>query len=200
MPALLQIPDAPDAGVLSIALIGPSEQHRKTIGAALAWCHIGMEARGPQLLDSSDSGEGHGARRQHNHAGVNIREFASYPPNDLDDVPKALGRDYDLVIIELDTDPILALGMVKSICGLGLAAVMVYSAKPDLEMAIGSMRAGAASSSSCPSPPPKWPTLSPGSRSAASPPANPKAPAGSALSFSAQKAAAESPLLPPILP
>jgi pilus assembly protein CpaE len=58
-------------------------------------------------------------------------------------VPKALGRDYDLVIIELDTDPVLALSMVRSICALGLAAVMVYSAKPDLEMAIGSMRAGA---------------------------------------------------------
>ena len=143
MPALLQIPDVPDAGVLSIALIGPSEQHRKTIGAALAWCQIGMEARGPQLLESPDAGEGHGARRQHQHAGVNIREFASYPPNDLDGVPKALGRDYDLVIIELDTDPVLALSMVRSICALGLAAVMVYSAKPDLEMAIGSMRAGA---------------------------------------------------------
>jgi pilus assembly protein CpaE len=143
MPALLQIPDAPGAGVLSIALIGPNEQHRKAIAGALAWCHIGMESRGPQLLDPGDPAEGHSARRQHHHSGVSIREFASYPPNDLDEIPKALGMDYDLVIIELDSDPALALGMVKSIYALGLATVMVYSANPDLEMAIGSMRAGA---------------------------------------------------------
>jgi pilus assembly protein CpaE len=143
MPATLQISEAPGAGVLSIALIGPNEQHRRTVAAALAWCQIGMEARGPQLLEPSDSGEGNGARRHHHHSGVNIREFASYPPNDLDDVPEALGRDYDLVIIELDTDPTLALGMVRSICALGLAAVIVYSANPDLDLAIQSMRAGA---------------------------------------------------------
>jgi pilus assembly protein CpaE len=143
MSALLQISDAPAAGVLSIALIGPDEQQRKAIAGALSWCQIGMEKRGPQLLDPADSPEGQGARRRHHHSGVSIREFASYPPNDLDDIPRALGMDYDLVIIELDSDPALALGMVKSIYALGLATVMVYSANPDLEMAINSMRAGA---------------------------------------------------------
>ena len=142
MPALLQILDVPAAGVLSIALIGPNEQHRKSMAGALSWCQIGMESRGPQLLEASDSAEGHGVRRHH-HSGVAIREFASYPPADIDDIPKALGLDYDLIIIELDTDPALALNMVKCICALGLATVMVYSANPDLEMAIGSMRAGA---------------------------------------------------------
>jgi pilus assembly protein CpaE len=143
MSALLQISDAPAAGVLSIALIGPDEQHRKAIAGALSWCQIGMEKRGPQLLDPADSSDGHGAQRRHHHSGVSIREFASYPPNDLDDIPRALGMDYDLVIIELDSDPALALGMVKSIYALGLATVMVYSANPDLDMAINSMRAGA---------------------------------------------------------
>jgi pilus assembly protein CpaE len=143
MSALLQIPDAPDAGVLSIALIGPDEQHRKAIAGAVSWCQIGLEARGPQRLDEGESAESHGARRHSHHPGVAIREFASYPPNDLDDIPKALAMDYDLVIIELDGDPALALGMVKSICAHGRATVMVYSANPDLEMAISSMRAGA---------------------------------------------------------
>ena len=143
MPALLQIPDAPDAGVLSIALIGPNEQHRKAVGGALSWCQIGMESRSQQRLALVDGAEGQTARRQSPHSGVVIREFASYPPNDIDDIPKALGLDYDLVIIELDSDPELALNMVRTICALGLATVMVYSANPDLEMAIQSMRAGA---------------------------------------------------------
>jgi pilus assembly protein CpaE len=157
MPALLQIPDVPDAGVLSIALIGPDEQHRKAVAGALSWCQVGMESRGPQrqfFVDGVESrgqqhlalvggAEGQAARWQSPHAGVAIREFASYPPSDIDDIPKTLGLDYDLVIIELDSDPELALDMVRTICALGVATVMVYSANPDLEMAIQSMRAGA---------------------------------------------------------
>jgi pilus assembly protein CpaE len=143
MPALLQIPDAPDTGVLSIALVGPNEQHRKAVAGALSWCQIGMEGRGQQRLTLVDGTEGQVARRQGSHSGVAIREFPSYPPSDIDDIPKALGLDYDLVIIELDSDPELALKMVRTICALGLATVMVYSSNPDLDMAIQSMRAGA---------------------------------------------------------
>ena len=145
MSALPQISDAPVAGVgaLSIALIGPNEQHRKALAGALSWCQIGTESRSQQRLCLVDNEEPQTPRRQSSHSSVSIREFASYPPADIDDIPKALGLDYDLVIIELDTDPALALNMVKSICSLGLATVMVYSANPDLEMAIQSMRAGA---------------------------------------------------------
>jgi len=143
MPALLQIPEAPATGELSIALIGPQEQHRKAIAGALSWCQIGMENRRAQGIALVDGVEEHDSKRPSHHAGVAIREFASYPPSDIDDIPKALGSDYDLVIIELDTDPELALNMVRSICSLDLATVMVYSANPDLEMAIRSMRAGA---------------------------------------------------------
>jgi pilus assembly protein CpaE len=161
MPALLQIPDASGAGVLTIALIGPNEQHRKAIAGALSWCQIGMESRsthrcpegthfvdgvesrGQHRLGGADPAESPPAKRLSPYSGVAIREFASYPPADLDDIPKALGMDYDLVIIELDSDPALALGMVRSVYALGQATVMVYSANPDLEMAIGAMRAGA---------------------------------------------------------
>ena len=143
MPALLHIPEAPDAGVLSIALIGPNEQHRKAIASALSRCQIGMERGVQQRLALVETEESQTARRHSHHSGVAIREFASYPPSDIDDIPKALGLDYDLVIIELDADPELALNMVRTICALGLATVMVYSANPDLEMAIQSMRAGA---------------------------------------------------------
>jgi pilus assembly protein CpaE len=140
MSALPQIPDALGVSTMSIALIGPNEQHRKAVAGALSWCQLGV---GQPKLAVVEAEEGLGVKRQSPHSEVSIREFASYPPNDIDDIPKALGLDYDLVIIELDADPALALNMVRSICALGLATVMVYSANPDLELAIKSMRAGA---------------------------------------------------------
>jgi pilus assembly protein CpaE len=157
MPALLQISDAPGAGALSIALIGPDEQHRKAVARAIAWCQLGLEIgdperqmfvdgveiRGSKRLAIVEAEVSQGATRHSHHAGVAVREFASYPPDNIDNIPNALGLDYDLVIIELDTDPTLALNMVRNICALGLATVMVYSANPGLEMAIQSMRAGA---------------------------------------------------------
>lgn len=69
------------------------------------------------------------------------REFPSYP--DLDDVPRLLEADYDVIIVELDGDPEHALDLVESICGSSNATVMVYSAHADPEMLVRCMRAGA---------------------------------------------------------
>jgi len=143
IPALLQIPEVPATGELSVALIGPQEQYRKAIAGALTWCQIGLEKRRAQGIALVDGEDGHEGKRPSRHSGVAIREFSSYPPNDIDDLSKFLGSDYDLIIIELDTDPELALNLVRTICSLDLATVMVYSANPDMEMAIRSMRAGA---------------------------------------------------------
>jgi hypothetical protein len=68
-----QYPDSLGGDVLSIALIGPDEERRKAAAAALAGCQ-----------------------------GGEIREFSSYPPS-LDDVPKLLEQQYDVIIIDLDT-------------------------------------------------------------------------------------------------
>src|ERR1700761_4096825 len=43
------------------------------------------------------------------------REFPSYPP--FDDVPRLLDAGYDIIIVELDTDPEQALDLVEHICG-----------------------------------------------------------------------------------
>jgi pilus assembly protein CpaE len=69
------------------------------------------------------------------------REFASYPG--FDDVPRLLEGGYDVIIVELDTDPEQALDLVEHICGSSSATVMVYSANTDSELLVRCMRAGA---------------------------------------------------------
>lgn len=101
------------AEILSVAVISPDTERRNAVMAALAGCQ-----RGP------------------------MREFTSYPPN-LDDVPQMLTRDFDVVMVDLDSDPAYALELVKNICLNGLATVIVYSAQTDAELLLQSMRAGA---------------------------------------------------------
>ncbi len=108
-----QIPGAIDAGVLSIALIGPDEERRKAVAGALA-----------------------GSQR------TLVREFSSYPAN-LDDLPQMLEPPADVVIVEVDSDPEFAHEIVESICNSGSATVMVYSERADLKIAVRFMRAGA---------------------------------------------------------
>jgi pilus assembly protein CpaE len=69
------------------------------------------------------------------------REFSSYPQ--FDDVPRLLDAEYDVIIVELDTDPEQALDLVEHICGSTSATVMVYSARTDSELLVRCMRAGA---------------------------------------------------------
>jgi pilus assembly protein CpaE len=69
------------------------------------------------------------------------REFTSYPG--FDDVPRLLDPGYDVIIVELDTDPEQALDLVEHICGSSSATVMVYSASTDSELLVRCMRAGA---------------------------------------------------------
>jgi pilus assembly protein CpaE len=99
--------------ILSVAVISPDMRLRSAATDTLAECH-----RGP------------------------VREFTSYPPN-LDDVPQMLTRDFDVVIVDVDSDPDYALNLVTSICINGLATVIVYSEKADQDLLLKSMRAGA---------------------------------------------------------
>jgi Flp pilus assembly CpaE family ATPase len=108
-----QYPDSLGGNVLSIALIGPDEDRRKAAATALAGCQ-----------------------------GGEIREFSTYPPS-LDDVPRLLEQNYDVIIIDLDSHPEYALELVESICANGSATVMVYSMKADSELLVRCMRAGA---------------------------------------------------------
>ncbi len=113
MPAISKNPDAPGAGTLSIALIGPDEPRRKEVARALSLF-----------------------------PGGTIREFAGFPP-DLDVLPQMLEQHYDVVVIDLDSNPKFALEVVETIYATGSATIMVYSAQADLELALKCMRAGA---------------------------------------------------------
>ncbi|MGA2652479.1 MAG: AAA family ATPase [Terracidiphilus sp.] len=108
-----QYPDSFDSDALSIALIGPDEERRKAAAIALAGCQAG-----------------------------GFREFSSYPPS-LDDVPRLLELQYDVIILDLDPNPEYALELVESICGKSAATVMIYSAKADPDLLVRCMRAGA---------------------------------------------------------
>jgi len=73
--------------------------------------------------------------------GSATREFSLYP--DLDDVPRLLEAEYDVIIVELDSNPEHALDLVESICGNSSVTVMVYSEQVFPEMLVRCMRAGA---------------------------------------------------------
>jgi pilus assembly protein CpaE len=100
-------------GVLSLVLIGPHEERRRTIAKVLA---------GPQASIA--------------------REVTHYPP--VDDLAELLEADPDAVIVDLDTDPERALDVVENICSANSSVtVMVHSARPDSELLVRCMRAGA---------------------------------------------------------
>ncbi len=101
------------AEALSIALIGPDDNRRAAAVEALAGC---------------------GAQE--------ICEFSSYPPG-LDDVPRMLEQKYDVIVIELDSDPEYALELVENIGADGAVTAMVYSDKTDPELLMNCIRAGA---------------------------------------------------------
>jgi len=106
-------PDSIGSGALSIALIGPDERRRNEAAAALLLCD-----------------------------GAEVREYTAYPAS-LDDVPRLLEQRNDVIIIDLDSNPEFALELVESICANGSATVMVFSSKPDPDLLVRCMRAGA---------------------------------------------------------
>jgi pilus assembly protein CpaE len=69
------------------------------------------------------------------------REFRAYP--EIDDVPQLLEGGYDVIIIDLNSNPEQALDLVEHICSHGSITVMVYSMRADSELLVRCMRAGA---------------------------------------------------------
>ena len=115
MSATAQITYSPrlSVGVLSTAVISPDMHRRNEAINALGECQNGP-----------------------------IREFISYPPN-LDDISRTLGNNYDVILVDLDSDPEYALNLVESISTRGLATVMVYSEQKDPDLLLKCMRVGA---------------------------------------------------------
>jgi pilus assembly protein CpaE len=102
----------PDVTNLNVALLGPDEQRRKVVASAVS-----------------------------KHPGLKLHEFSSFPPR-LEDLPQRLAQAYEVVIIDVDSEPDYAFALVESLCASGRAYVMAYSANADMKRAVQFMRAG----------------------------------------------------------
>ncbi len=102
----------PNETTLTVAILGPDEQRRKVVASAIS-------------------------RR----AGLKIHEFSSFPPR-LEDLPQMLAQTYEVVIIDVDSEPEYAFALVESLCASGRTYVMAYSANADMKRAVQFMRAG----------------------------------------------------------
>lgn len=108
-----QVPDSLNSTPLSIAVIGPNTYYRNSAISALD--------RFPN---------------------ARIREFVSYPPG-ADAVAHILKQDFDVVIIDLDSDHEYALQLVENLCSDGSTNVIVYSSEANPDLLLRCMRAGA---------------------------------------------------------
>jgi pilus assembly protein CpaE len=108
-----QAPDTPLKTTLSIALIGPDDDRRKALMSVISQC-----------------------------PGTKTSEFSAFPP-DLDELPRTVGEQYDIVILDVDSDPDYVFDLVERICTSSPACVMVYSAEADVKQAVRFMRVGA---------------------------------------------------------
>ena len=113
MSGFAQATDSLSASALSVAVISPDERRRSAAIGALGECQAGQ-----------------------------IREFTAYPLNP-DEVSGMLGLDFDVVLVDLDSNPESAFDLVESICTKDLATAIVFSAEDDPNQLLRAMRAGA---------------------------------------------------------
>jgi pilus assembly protein CpaE len=113
MSASGQIPGPLGSEPLSVAVISPDDDRR----------NLAIRA-----LDKFPNGR--------------IREFISYPP-DIEAVTRMLKKSFDVVIIDLDSDPEYTLELVENISADGGTNVIVYSETVDPALMVRCLRAGA---------------------------------------------------------
>ncbi len=105
--------DSLSMSALSVILISPDDERRRTMVKALA---------GPQAVIAS--------------------ELTRYPQ--IDDLPKLISADHDVVIIDLDPDPERALDVIEAVCGVNTTlTVIAYSSQAGSDLLVRCMRAGA---------------------------------------------------------
>lgn len=105
-------PGSADGKPLSVALLGPDEQRRNEVAGILA------------------------ARPD-----VRLREYASFAGK-AGDIAVNLAQNFDVAVIDVDSDPKFVLELVEKLIAFGRPYVMTYSAKADMKLAIRFMRAG----------------------------------------------------------
>lgn len=99
--------------VMSIAVIGPNESHRKVVSKALS-----------------------GA------PGRSFREFADYPAR-LSEIPRIVEQGFSVVMIDVDSDESYAIKIIEGFAAAESVMVMAYSQRNDPALVTSCMRAGA---------------------------------------------------------
>jgi pilus assembly protein CpaE len=69
------------------------------------------------------------------------QQMSHYP--EMSRISKLIEMDFDVVIVDLDSNPDAALDVVENVCAAGRATVMVYSSGSQSDLMIRCMRAGA---------------------------------------------------------
>ena len=72
---------------------------------------------------------------------ANVREFDSYPPEV--DYMKRLAASFDVIVLDADSDPNAALGLMEKVNAGEMAKFIVYSERSDPKLAVRALRAGA---------------------------------------------------------
>lgn len=113
-------------------LMGATTQDRDSLGAAtLTVALIGPDNACRNAITAALIGS----------QGRIAKELTAYPS--LDDLPRLMESHFDVVIIELDSEPEHALDLVEAICSDNSVTVMVYSARSEPSVLVRCMRAGA---------------------------------------------------------
>lgn len=107
-----RVQDGAERNVLSIALIGPHEQHRRAMAMALG-----------------------------KHPAAVVHEFPSYS-SAQEQLPRLLEDRYSVIIVDADSNPDAALDLAETVCTTSHTSVMAYSSQADVKLAIRFMRVG----------------------------------------------------------
>ena len=99
--------------VMSIAVIGPNESHRKVVSKALTGT-----------------------------PGRSCREFIDYPAR-LSEIPRIVEQGFSVVMIDVDSDESYALKIIEGFAAAETVMVMAYSQRNDPALVTSCMRAGA---------------------------------------------------------
>jgi pilus assembly protein CpaE len=113
MPQAPRDPAAQDETPLTVALLGPNEEHRKAVALALSA-----------------------------YPNLQLHEFSTFPPN-VERLHQRLAQQHDIVIIDADAEPDRALALAEGLGTSGHTYLMAYSVRVDMRLAVRLMRAGA---------------------------------------------------------
>ncbi len=105
--------DYANVSELSVAVIGPNEQERKAVAQAISSAGV-----------------------------LAVKEISSYPAR-LPEMQRLLEQNFDVLVVDLDSEQTLALNIVEHVVGKNESTVMVYSAQNDPSVLMRCMRAGA---------------------------------------------------------